>query len=427
MRIRIDTHNFKTNVGVMQGSMASPAAFNIIAEELVRVIKAKFNSDDITILSYADDFAIIIRKPEFDLTNLIKLIENWCYEQNMHLNKKKCGIMFHKHIPKKSWIYNKSEIRNIPIVDSYKYLGITLQSNLSSELALKQIFDKCRKYTARLFIYNSKIDPVDRIFLFNVFIAPQYDMLAPIFEFFCKTKKEKLTKDWRNFLKRNLLLRNKIENKILDLFIPYTIEEKLKWSMHRLNQKTELRTNPDLILSRPNEYYEAKNSWNIFKSWIKDVEPQDIENLNLLGVGKCTLCNCMMNIGHLEKFHNWRIEDFKTLEGRLKLRDLTKNHYETYPKMAPKKLNKPWENKVIYESPNHDRDPEVFSSKHSLVSLGNPKLDDLPKTHPNISPLKKTSHILNSDSKHKVRKKKNSKSSQSMDSISEYNKKKSSL
>ena len=91
--------------------------------------------------------------------------------------------------------------------------------------------------------------------------------------------------------------------------------------MHRLAQKTDLRTNPDLKLTRPQEYYNAKIDWNIFKEWLKKIEPKDLDNLNLVGKGKCTQCDKMMNVGHLEYFHNWNIYDFKCIDGRSKLNE----------------------------------------------------------------------------------------------------------
>ena len=55
----------------------------------------KLEENGMEIFAYADDLAI----HAYDLTKLetaIDIIERWVQENNMKINKKKSGIMFHK-------------------------------------------------------------------------------------------------------------------------------------------------------------------------------------------------------------------------------------------------------------------------------------------------------------------------------------------
>ncbi len=61
----------------------------------------------------------------------MQIIEGWCKENGMRLNKDKCGILF---INKKKnftiWEQNTRHIFGIPIVKQYKYMGIILNKRL---------------------------------------------------------------------------------------------------------------------------------------------------------------------------------------------------------------------------------------------------------------------------------------------------------
>ena len=139
--------------------MTSPSNFNLIAENLVEHLKKIFPEEDIIIRSYADDFFIIIRRPDFDLKKLIKEIEKWCKLQNMTLNKSKCGIIFHKHIPVNSISCNQDNVLGIPITENYKLLGVWIDKNLNFVNAINQIKQKSKTFLSRLYIYNSRLPP----------------------------------------------------------------------------------------------------------------------------------------------------------------------------------------------------------------------------------------------------------------------------
>ena len=66
----------------------------------------------------------------------IKFVENWSQDNSMLLNKKKCGILL---LAKRGNTFSKKEkkavsVEDIPYVKSYKYLGITFNKSLNTNL-----------------------------------------------------------------------------------------------------------------------------------------------------------------------------------------------------------------------------------------------------------------------------------------------------
>jgi hypothetical protein len=68
---------------------------------------------------------------------VIKKIEQWCIANKMKLNKSKCGILFYssaKHYKLTKFESRLQDIYDIPVVESYKYLGVFLTKNLNMKL-----------------------------------------------------------------------------------------------------------------------------------------------------------------------------------------------------------------------------------------------------------------------------------------------------
>ena len=66
----------------------------------------------------------------------------------MTINKKKSGIMLHRGKLKATSTCNGTQVHNIsqiPIVDTYKYLGILIDKHLNFQAHLNYIKDKIKK------------------------------------------------------------------------------------------------------------------------------------------------------------------------------------------------------------------------------------------------------------------------------------------
>ena len=111
--------------------MISPALFDIYAEELIsKLIDNGWSFEDI--LAYADDHLIICDSLE-QVQKAIVIVNSWCYVSNISLNPMKSGIL--EVIPRrgKHSVKVGSVVCEIPIVSSYRYLGIELDDKLTGE------------------------------------------------------------------------------------------------------------------------------------------------------------------------------------------------------------------------------------------------------------------------------------------------------
>jgi len=90
-KIRLGQHSFNPNIGVAQGSVISPALFDIYTEDLLcKVEQAGIDMEDI--FAYADDILILCTSLS-QLRMVIKLLREWSGENNLYLNEKKSAIV----------------------------------------------------------------------------------------------------------------------------------------------------------------------------------------------------------------------------------------------------------------------------------------------------------------------------------------------
>jgi len=173
-RIQIGNKIIKFNKGVAQGSILSPALFNIFIEDLAESLatELKMNTEDI--LLYADDILILCESQE-QTAKCIQIIENWSQLNVMELNKKKSGIVVFasrkaKKIPlmelkrikdannkiiQRQWIPSSESIQGIPIMTSYKYLGTHLDFKLTLDTQYASITKKSDFVFGKLYPYLS--------------------------------------------------------------------------------------------------------------------------------------------------------------------------------------------------------------------------------------------------------------------------------
>jgi len=94
-------------------------------------------------LCYADDVAIIFHSKE-QLSWIIRNLENWTTQNKMTINKKKSGIMFgRKYVNESERSRNTdAKFNGYPIVEHYKFLGVTIAPNFSVKYHLENIKKK---------------------------------------------------------------------------------------------------------------------------------------------------------------------------------------------------------------------------------------------------------------------------------------------
>ena len=88
--------------------------FNDLLVELERI--------GFEVFAYADDLAIVGFE-EFRLRKCIEITERWADKNNMRINKKKSGVIFHMKRGRKD-IPSTEKKFGYPVKKEYKYLGI---------------------------------------------------------------------------------------------------------------------------------------------------------------------------------------------------------------------------------------------------------------------------------------------------------------
>ena len=112
----------------MQGSIISPALFNIFIEPLLQLLNREFNMEDL--FAYADDIAVCVYSIG-ELSRAIKIIEEWSNKARIPINLRKSGILNIRKTNKTSKIVLGSTYMNYPIVEKYKYLGVWIDEKLN--------------------------------------------------------------------------------------------------------------------------------------------------------------------------------------------------------------------------------------------------------------------------------------------------------
>jgi hypothetical protein len=151
---------YSTEAGCPQGSILSPLLWNFYFREVGSLLDPKMT------FLFADDLAIFYadrshRKMISTLTGAFKTFNEWCYSKRIEVSASKtkfmdCSKPFKKrklsNSPYDSIIRYKcllsGTIGSIETVDHYKYLGVTIDSNLSFNKYVSEIVDEVKNRTS---------------------------------------------------------------------------------------------------------------------------------------------------------------------------------------------------------------------------------------------------------------------------------------
>ena len=127
--------------GVPQGSVLGPLFYIVYANDLARIIK------NCKIAMYADDAVLYISHPNNDIAvqrmqEDLDSLSRWCHDNSIMANTDKTKIMMFgstNMLNKLTPFELRLEGKVLQRVTSYKYLGITLDSQLNYNLHVKRI------------------------------------------------------------------------------------------------------------------------------------------------------------------------------------------------------------------------------------------------------------------------------------------------
>jgi hypothetical protein len=161
--------------GVPQGSLLSPALFNIYFEDFLDKIHTEF--DHAKLFAYADDVAFII--DERELNNFIKTLTQLSEQYNLSINKSKSGIMYlHKRVSS----LKSTHIDDFPIVFSYNYLGLTIDNHGKINIHRDKMKKKITYITNKIRWASQHCTLKKKILLWKCYLRPYFLYMFPIFD-----------------------------------------------------------------------------------------------------------------------------------------------------------------------------------------------------------------------------------------------------
>ena len=140
-------------IGVLQGSIISPKLFTLFINDLLHRLCSNEKHFWCESFAFADDLALVTTG-RISLHRCISKMKEWCRENKMEINFKKCGIL-HIRDSKRTPRIKDLTVQNIPVVDEYKYLGIYFDDTLSFAKELQSRSNKLSKLVNSKWILQS--------------------------------------------------------------------------------------------------------------------------------------------------------------------------------------------------------------------------------------------------------------------------------
>ena len=289
--LRVGNKTLRSNKGVAQGSVISPALFNIFIEDLSEELKSKANIDLEDLLYYADDLLTLCDSIE-QVKTAINIITDWSQRNGMLLNKKKSGIVIFtrrrankislmkllkdEKNPKKDnkWTPTQIEIEGVPICEKYKYLGTILTPKLTCGEQIAFIRRKSAYIFVKLYPYLQNASADARRDMWQTMIRPLFDATFVLLEYEpSKTQKENVQRLWRKTFKQFLMISKRINTKLILEMAGSDIEKtaenlvsecKKQWENRKRGEdvakKTKLRKQVNLLRAVPNTWCKLLNT-----------------------------------------------------------------------------------------------------------------------------------------------------------------------
>ena len=164
-------------LGVKQGCLLSPLLFSLLINEVAKRVAARGRAGyqfipgtaQIYLLLFADDIVLISTKP-FGLQNQLNNLKKASEDMGLVVNLDKTKCMVYRKGGylgiREKWYYGTNRLE---VVNSYKYLGFTMTTKLSTEIALAEYAGRAKSRVISIFRILHKLGPIDIGLFFKLF------------------------------------------------------------------------------------------------------------------------------------------------------------------------------------------------------------------------------------------------------------------
>ncbi len=282
--------------GVMQGSIISPALFNIFIEPLLRELNKIANIEDI--FAYADDIAVCTYSIN-ELRRIIHVLNEWSTKAGIPINLKKSSILNIRKNDKTTKIVSGNVFLGYPIVEKYKYLGVWIDEKLDPETHVKLYRPKVRYLVNRFRLLPKRsITPRFLIDLWTLVIRPVFDYAFCLAKMKNKTSERRYLTEELKSVKALMGLRTTTSSELVKNLIGYDPDKLCSEIIRRAINKWTKRKGGTLDEPNVRTDYRRKTS-NILLTW-------SMIWCNNLLFTRCKQHNEVITLTHIQNLHGGR-------------------------------------------------------------------------------------------------------------------------
>ena len=171
------TNKIYCPLGVKQGCLLSPLLFSLLITEVAKKVAEKGRAGyqfipgapQIYSLLFADDIVLISTTP-IGLQNQLNSLRDASEEIGLTVNLDKTKVMTYRKGGflgrRERWFYGENRLE---VVNNYKYLGFTMTTKLSTEVALAEYAGRDKNRIISIFRALHKLGPIDINLFFRLF------------------------------------------------------------------------------------------------------------------------------------------------------------------------------------------------------------------------------------------------------------------
>lgn len=179
--IRLGKHSFKPNIGVSQGSLLSPALFDIYIEDLFKELVQKGLCSVDNIIAYADDVLILVKEPDI-IKDILSHIGAWGERNGLAISPEKSAILEFSPRRTRKKIIKENKICGVPVLRDYKYLGFWLNDKLKLEGHMLYVLQESAALQFKLAPILSTFSVKGRIHYWKTYVEPYLKLAFPAFQ-----------------------------------------------------------------------------------------------------------------------------------------------------------------------------------------------------------------------------------------------------